>query len=63
MSALSTAAGRAFDRNSLNHAVCHLEQLITTGGGWQDQVKALQSGLSVTSGVLTCLSCYRLEGC
>jgi fucokinase len=39
MSAISRAAGTAYDRASLNHAVLHLEQMLTTGGGWQDQVR------------------------
>jgi hypothetical protein len=38
MAALTTAAGTLLDRDSLVHAVLHLEQMLTTGGGWQDQV-------------------------
>lgn len=38
------ACGRELDECSLNHAVLQLEQMMSTGGGWQDQVKEAQSG-------------------
>lgn len=47
MAALWKSSGKAFDISSLNHAVLHLEQLLTTGGGWQDQVGGLTPGIKV----------------
>ena len=38
MAALWRAAGAEYTTGSLIHAVLHLEQMLTTGGGWQDQV-------------------------
>jgi galactokinase/mevalonate kinase-like predicted kinase len=38
LAALWRASGRDFTRSDINHAVLHLEQMLTTGGGWQDQV-------------------------
>lgn len=45
VSALWTAVGWAFDNQSLIHCVLHVEQLLTTGGGWQDQVGGVTGGL------------------
>ncbi|XP_066524205.1 L-fucose kinase isoform X2 [Hoplias malabaricus] len=39
--------GRSYDTSSLIHAVLYLEQILTTGGGWQDQVGGLVGGLKV----------------
>ena len=36
------------DHESLVHAVLKLEQMLTTGGGWQDQVGGLYPGVKVT---------------
>lgn len=47
MAALSHAAGLQYDEQSLIHAVLHLEQMLTTGGGWQDQVGGLIGGIKV----------------
>ncbi|KAK5901539.1 hypothetical protein CesoFtcFv8_006897 [Champsocephalus esox] len=47
LSAVYSCTGQTFDRNSLIHAVLHLEQTLTTGGGWQDQVGGLIGGLKV----------------
>lgn len=41
------ASGKTFDNLSLIHAVLHLEQMLTTGGGWQDQVGGLLPGLNI----------------
>lgn len=38
MAAVYRAAGVQFSVSDLNHSVLHLEQMLTTGGGWQDQV-------------------------
>jgi hypothetical protein len=38
MAVLWRAGGRAFTKGDVVHAVLHLEQMLTTGGGWQDQV-------------------------
>lgn len=35
---LFQATGRAVDISSVIHAVVLAEQMLTTGGGWQDQV-------------------------
>ncbi|XP_067326996.1 L-fucose kinase [Anolis sagrei] len=45
MAALYGASGRSASVHSLVHAVLHLEQVLTTGGGWQDQVGGLFPGL------------------
>ncbi len=42
-----TAASATYTRSDLVHAVLVVEQLLTTGGGWQDQVGGLHSGLSL----------------
>ncbi|XP_071824036.1 L-fucose kinase-like isoform X2 [Apostichopus japonicus] len=41
------ASGKTFDNLSLIHAVLHLEQMLTTGGGWQDQVGGLMPALNI----------------
>ncbi|EDQ91540.1 uncharacterized protein MONBRDRAFT_15021 [Monosiga brevicollis MX1] len=48
MAALSATTGREYDRVALNHAVLHLEQMLTTGGGWQDQVGGMDGGIKLT---------------
>ncbi|KAI0236299.1 L-fucose kinase [Lamellibrachia satsuma] len=45
---LWTASGRKYDMSSLNHAVLNLEQMLTTGGGWQDQVGGLAPGVKIS---------------
>ncbi|KAL1437280.1 hypothetical protein MTO96_001353 [Rhipicephalus appendiculatus] len=45
VSALWTAVGRTFDKLAVIHCVLHVEQLLTTGGGWQDQVGGVIGGL------------------
>ncbi|XP_007938609.1 L-fucose kinase [Orycteropus afer afer] len=47
LAALQRAAGRAMSTEALIHAVLHLEQVLTTGGGWQDQVGGLVPGIKV----------------
>uniref|UniRef100_UPI00398EB101 L-fucose kinase isoform X2 n=1 Tax=Pristiophorus japonicus TaxID=55135 RepID=UPI00398EB101 len=47
MAALITAAGKSCDTTSLIHSVLHLEQMLTTGGGWQDQVGGLVPGIKM----------------
>ncbi|NXT74836.1 FUK kinase, partial [Zapornia atra] len=47
MASLYRAAGKAASTKSLIHAVLHLEQRLTTGGGWQDQVGGLVPGIKV----------------
>ncbi|XP_019509452.1 PREDICTED: L-fucose kinase isoform X3 [Hipposideros armiger] len=47
LAALQRAAGRMMDTEALIHAVLHLEQVLTTGGGWQDQVGGLMPGIKV----------------
>ncbi|XP_026570118.1 L-fucose kinase isoform X1 [Pseudonaja textilis] len=45
--ALYRVSGRCAGVDSLIHAVLHLEQVLTTGGGWQDQVGGLVPGLKI----------------
>lgn len=47
MAALYRAAGKSASAESLIHAVLHLEQVLTTGGGWQDQVGGLVPGIKI----------------
>jgi fucokinase len=43
--------GRALDDQSLSDQVMRLEQIITSGGGWQDQAGGIYPGAKlVTSG-------------
>jgi fucokinase len=43
------AAGSCYTRADLVHAVLVVEQLLTTGGGWQDQVGGLHPGFNIGS--------------
>jgi len=45
--ALCVAAGRPYSDSSLTHAVLKLEQMLTTGGGWQDQVGGIYPGAKI----------------
>ncbi|XP_031421161.1 L-fucose kinase [Clupea harengus] len=47
LAAVYRSTGRTYDTDSLIHAVLHLEQTLTTGGGWQDQVGGLVGGVKV----------------
>nr|XP_056718645.1 L-fucose kinase [Euleptes europaea] len=47
MAALYQVSGQSTSTESLIHAVLHLEQVLTTGGGWQDQVGGLVPGLKI----------------
>nr|XP_060506159.1 L-fucose kinase isoform X1 [Panthera onca] len=47
LAALQRVAGRVVGTEALIHAVLHLEQVLTTGGGWQDQVGGLVPGIKV----------------
>ncbi|XP_064016610.1 L-fucose kinase isoform X5 [Pogoniulus pusillus] len=47
MASLYRAAGKVASTESLIHAVLHLEQRLTTGGGWQDQVGGLMPGIKI----------------
>ncbi|XP_033113326.1 L-fucose kinase-like [Anneissia japonica] len=40
-------SGKSYDHSSLIHAVLHFEQILTTGGGWQDQVGGLTGGINI----------------
>eukprot|EP00755_Sulcionema_specki_P010692 Sspe_Gene.7068::Locus_2383_Transcript_1_1_Confidence_1.000_Length_3074::g.7068::m.7068/K05305/FUK; fucokinase len=42
---LGIAVGRDYGKDALVHAVLRLEQLLTSGGGWQDQVGGMYGGL------------------
>ena len=47
ISASWTAVGLQYSRSDLVHAVLVVEQLLTTGGGWQDQVGGLHPGINL----------------
>jgi len=44
LAVIYTAMGVTFTRSQLIHAVLYIEQLLTTGGGWQDQVGGVMGG-------------------
>lgn len=48
MKAILVAFGLDMDDESLIHAVQNVEQMLTTGGGWQDQVGAILGGAKIT---------------
>jgi len=48
LAALARALGRTFASRELFHAVLRLEQMLTTGGGWQDQVGGILPGTKYT---------------
>eukprot|EP00940_MAST-03C_sp_MAST-3C-sp2_P003389 g3389.t1 len=48
LAAIGIAIGRPYDTTSVAHAVLKLEQMLTTGGGWQDQVGGLLPGCKIT---------------
>ncbi|KAM9854214.1 L-fucose kinase isoform 1-T1 [Aulostomus maculatus] len=47
LAAVYRCTGQTYNTDSLIHAVLHLEQILTTGGGWQDQVGGLVGGIKV----------------
>uniref|UniRef100_A0A9J7XMT7 L-fucose kinase n=1 Tax=Cyprinus carpio carpio TaxID=630221 RepID=A0A9J7XMT7_CYPCA len=47
LAAVYRCTGRSFDTISLIHDVLYLEQILTTGGGWQDQVGGLFGGVKL----------------
>eukprot|EP01113_Clastostelium_recurvatum_P026316 TRINITY_DN3158_c0_g1_i5.p1 TRINITY_DN3158_c0_g1~~TRINITY_DN3158_c0_g1_i5.p1 ORF type:complete len:896 (+),score=116.44 TRINITY_DN3158_c0_g1_i5:2-2689(+) len=48
LEAVADIMGRAFDPQALIHAVLKVEQMLTTGGGWQDQVGGLLPGIKLS---------------
>ncbi|KAJ7382348.1 hypothetical protein OS493_035625 [Desmophyllum pertusum] len=48
LAALLRATGRTASMDSLIHAVLIIEQMLTTGGGWQDNVGGLLPGFKMT---------------
>ncbi|CAJ1055838.1 L-fucose kinase [Xyrichtys novacula] len=47
LAAVYRCTGQTYTTDSLIHAVLYLEQILTTGGGWQDQVGGLVGGVKV----------------
>ncbi|XP_058500712.1 L-fucose kinase [Solea solea] len=47
LAAVYRCTGQTYDTDSLIHAILYLEQILTTGGGWQDQVGGLVGGVKV----------------
>lgn len=48
LAAVAGALGREYDRATLTKLALRLEQILTTGGGWQDQVGGLYPGVKVS---------------
>ena len=44
VAAVATVLGRSLDASGLAHAVLQVEQRLTTGGGWQDQIGGIVGG-------------------
>ncbi len=49
MGAISRAMGRKLSQRELFHSVLKLEQALTTGGGWQDQIGGATDGVKIIS--------------
>jgi fucokinase len=49
LSSLARTVGLVFDLPSLNHLVLKVEQMLSTGGGWQDQVGGMWPGVKASS--------------
>jgi len=49
LAALSDFCGLAWDKNTLGRRTLVLEQLLTTGGGWQDQYGGILQGVKMLS--------------
>lgn len=47
LAALSDLCGLGWDRETLSHRTLVLEQLLGTGGGWQDQLGAIERGIKL----------------
>uniref|UniRef100_A0A3P8X4B2 L-fucose kinase n=1 Tax=Cynoglossus semilaevis TaxID=244447 RepID=A0A3P8X4B2_CYNSE len=47
LAAVYRCTGQSYDNDSLIHGILYLEQILTTGGGWQDQVGGLVGGVKV----------------
>jgi len=48
LAAIARALGKEYDKDSINHMVLKLEQMLSTGGGWQDQVGGLWPGVKAS---------------
>jgi len=49
MGAIARAMGRGLSQRELFHSVLQLEQALTTGGGWQDQIGGATDGVKIIS--------------
>jgi len=49
LAVIGRATGHAFTSRDLFHAVLRLEQALTTGGGWQDQIGGVVGGSKIIS--------------
>ena len=47
--AIRRIVGRNHDIHTLIHLVIHVQQMLTTGGGWQDQVGGLLPGIKIST--------------
>jgi fucokinase len=47
MQAVATACGRPLNQDSITHGVLAVEQLLSSGGGWQDQVGGILPGAKI----------------
>ena len=51
--AIWTITSRNYNKQELLHLVVEVEQMLTTGGGWQDQVGGLLPGVKLTTSPAT----------
>ncbi|CAJ0558387.1 unnamed protein product, partial [Mesorhabditis spiculigera] len=48
LAAIWSSLGVEYTLDHINHTVLYIEQLLTTGGGWQDSIGGLSPGLKIT---------------
>ena len=56
MAAVGVASGKEYAPEALTHAVLQVEQMLTTGGGWQDQAGGILPGFKRGSAGQQCHS-------
>ena len=60
LAVLSRTLGQTRSRTDITHLVLKLEQMLTTGGGWQDQVGGLWPGVKASSCAARLPVCVRV---
>eukprot|EP01035_Chromulina_nebulosa_P018190 gene18190-23851_t len=48
---LSTLLGISLTNEAVSYLVCYMEQLMTSGGGWQDQIGGIYSGFKISHSI------------